>query len=164
MKKISIVILIVFGGLLYFATQISATYPPIKEYEFEIPVSDLRIAIKEALKERDKFEYEFTDTVGNKENGYAYYISLRIKGLKMDNYYTIKYEEDEKGFWNKTIISKIKLISAFDKIHNTGGCKSEDTDVAKMTTIFESKFIDKIQTKRTTNKWNRYEKELDWLY
>ena len=152
MKKIYLVILIVFGGLLYFATQISATYPPIKEFEFETPVSNLKIAIIEALKDRNKFEYEFTDTVGSKENGYAYYIDLRIKGLKMDNYYTIRYEEDKKGFWNKTIISQIKLISAFDKIHNTGGCKPEDTDVAKMTAIFKSEFIDKIQTKRTENK------------
>lgn len=152
MKKIYLVILIVFGGLLYFATQISANYPPIKEYVFKTSVSNLKIAITEALKDRNKFEYEYTDTVGSKKNGYAYYIDLRIKGPKMDNYYTIRYEEEKKGFWNKTIISRIKLISAYDKIHNTGGCKPEDVDVAKMTAIFKSEFIDKIQIRRTENK------------
>jgi hypothetical protein len=68
---------------------------------------------------------------------------LRIKGQQIDNNYTFKYYE-EKGFLSKTRTSKIDLIGAFDKIHNTGGYKLNDTDVPKLISIFDVEFIDKI--------------------
>ncbi len=143
MKLRYIVILIVLGGFIFFASRISTVYPPIKEYKFQTTASDLRLSIIKTLENQDKFEYKFTDTVGNEQNGYAYYIDLRIKDRQIDNNYTFKYYDEER-FLGKIKTSKIDLIGAFDKIHNTGGYKLKDTDVPKLISIFDVEFIDKI--------------------
>ena len=140
---IGTIFLIIIGGGLYFVSQISAVYPPIKVYEFHECASDLKIEIIKTLDNKDKFEYKFTDIVGNKRNGYAYYVDLRIKGQQIDNNYTFKYY-DKKRFLRNAIISKIDLIEAIDKIHGTGGYKIDDLDVIRLIGDFEKEFIDKI--------------------
>jgi len=140
---ISTILVIGLGSCVYFVSQFSAVYPPIKEYKFQTKSADLRLAIIETLGNPEKFEYKFTDTVGTAQNGFAYYVDLRIKGQQMDYDYTFKYY-DKKG---KSGISKIDLIGAFDKISKTGGYKTKDNDVPRLIDIFDKEFMNDLKNK-----------------
>lgn len=129
-----------FVSYIYFVTQFSAVYPPIKEYKFPTNVSGLRLAIIKTLDNHEKFEYQFTDTIGNMDNGFAYYIVLKIKDPQMDNEFTFKFFEP-KG---QTNMSRIDLIGAFDRINNTGGYKIKENHVPHLVDIFDKEFIDKL--------------------
>lgn len=137
---ISFLTLVAFAGWIYFVSMFSSVYPPIKDYKFQVSASNLRTAIVKSLENYDRYEYNFTDTVGSEHKGYAFYIIVRIKGQQMDNEYTFKYYS-KKLHPNK---SKIDLISAFDKINKTGGFKLKDPDVKRLVEIFDNEFIDKL--------------------
>ncbi|MGY5353597.1 hypothetical protein [Wenyingzhuangia sp. IMCC45467] len=132
-----IILLIVLGSCIYFVSQFSAVYPPIKEYKFQSDLSNIRTAIIKTLDNPEKFEYKFTDVVGNAQNGFVYHVDFKIKGPQMNYDYNISFY-NENG---KNEISKIKLIGAFDKINKTGGFKIKDNDVPRLVSIFDSIFI-----------------------
>jgi len=137
--------LLIISGFIYFASQISAVYPPIKEYKFPTSASNLKLEIIRTLDNQKEFEYKFTDTLGNEQVGFAYYIDLRIKDLQMDNEYTFKYYDNLGHLDN----SKIDLIGAFDKIRKTGGYKTKDADVPRLINIFDKEFINKLEIRKT---------------
>lgn len=144
---ISIILIFGLGSCIYFVSQFSAVYPPIKKYKFKTNVANLRLAITETLDNPDKYEYKFKDTVGNKENGFAYYVDLRIKNTQMDNDYTFKFYEFQRPANN----SSIDLIGAFDKINKTGGYKIKDNDVPRLIDLFDKEFISDLTIKLDKN-------------
>jgi hypothetical protein len=131
--------LLAFGGLLYFASQVSAVYPPIEKYDYSKSYPEL-IQKLDALRLADpSLSYTVTDTTGGQDNGYAYYITINDNNGNNHNEYNIAYKTEKSWFAGKE--TKIYLIGTFDKLKNLGGYKSEDSGVRYLVKTFEKDLL-----------------------
>jgi hypothetical protein len=131
--------LLAFGGPLYFASQVSAVYPPIEKYDYSKSYPELIKKLDELHSANPSISYTVTDTTGRQDNGYSYYITINNNEGNNHNEYNIAYKTDDSWFTkNKT---KIYLIGAFDKLKNLGGYKSEDIGVKDLVNTFEKKLL-----------------------
>ncbi|MEZ5083680.1 MAG: hypothetical protein R2750_09540 [Bacteroidales bacterium] len=144
----TISVILICSGL-YFVTQFSAVYPPMAKYHYSMNVMQLQKTIIDITNIQQNISYQLTDTVGSNENGFAYYMNVKIKDIDAEYEYTLKYNE-EKKFWKQNTSSELDIISAFDNIHKTGGYKIEGKDVKKLIDIFENEIINKIEKNNTS--------------
>ena len=96
------------------------------------------------FKDKEKYTHKFTDTNGDNETGYEYYVDLRINTRTKKYEYQYKYLENT-GLWAKEGTSKIELIGAFNLIDSLGGYKKEDEGMKDLVNIFETEFIEKLK-------------------
>lgn len=122
----------------YFVSNISAVYPPIKKYELQMSQSDFRQFINYNKHDTLDFEFNLTDSTGNKETGFYYYVDCKIKNVGFDNLFNFKYYKNET---NNFIT--LNLIGAFNLSSNIGGYKMKDNGVPELTEIFENRFVEK---------------------
>lgn len=144
-----LIIVIVATGIIsgiYFVSQISAVYPPIKEYNFKLSVNDFEKRIVEIGKKEPTINYFKQDTVGNLKNGLAYYMEIVIKDKNTEINYLIKYNDSKYSTDNQQHL-ELKLIHAFDEFNNIGGYHIEDEGVNKLLEIFYKEIILKIEEK-----------------
>ena len=128
MKKIKLIILIVvpvglLGYLIYYAGELSATYPSIEKYEYSGSINQLFSDFRKYVSTHQNITFKITDTVGSIKYDYAIYADVEMENNHNDIEYTLKFEEFGSGSeHNKT---KIELIFAYDKINNKGGYSKE---------------------------------------
>lgn len=134
----------IFSGI-YFVSQFSAVYPPIKQYDFSTNVNDLEKIIIDLVEKEPDFNYSKKDTVGNLENGFAYYMEIEIKNSDCDIIYLIKYCDSKYSNNNKQH-SELKLIHTFDRPNNIGGYKIKENGVKGLLEIFDKEIL--VKTKR----------------
>jgi len=141
-----LIIVIVATGIflgIYFVSQVSAVYPPIKEYNFTLSVNDFEKKIIEIAEKEPNLNYFKQDTVGNLENGFAYYMEIVIKDKNTEIDYLVKYSDSK---YNQQHL-ELKLIHAFDKLNNIGGYHIEDAGVKKLLETFYKEIVLKIERK-----------------
>lgn len=129
-------------GVLYFVSQFSATYPPIKEYSYNSEVVTIEQLIIKAINKDTNITYKKTETVGGINNNFAYYIDITIEDVNDTIKYDIKY-----GNYDNSDGSYIKLIGAFDRRNNTGGYKIENEGVPELAELFEQRIINRLEEK-----------------
>jgi hypothetical protein len=135
---VGIVLLGLISVWIYFVGGVSAVYPPIKKYEYVGTTNQLLLDIQQNNLSNTSIVSHITDTVGTKENGYAFYMSIEIKNNEMNVLYDIKCQE-ENG--EKT---EIKLVSVNDRTNNIVGYQLEDKGVKALVKKFEMYFINPI--------------------
>ena len=86
-----IIIAIIICVFLYIVTQISATYPPIKEYNYSLSTDYLAKALKTISEKHPNISYKLTDITGSKEDGKNYYMDIKIINVGTCYEYNIKY-------------------------------------------------------------------------
>ena len=133
----------IFYGL-YFVTQFSAVFPPIKTYEFTTDVNGFESTITNYIENSPRVTYQKTDTVGNVKNGFAYYMKINL--IEQNIEYLIKYENSNSLNGNIQH-SEIKLIHIFDKNRNEVGYKIKDEGVLELLELFESEIVVNIELK-----------------
>jgi hypothetical protein len=82
----------------------------------------------------------FTDTVGTKANGYAYYMDLTFNSTKIKYWYTLKYEYDHENV-NCTALN---VIMASDSTNWVICYKDDDKYVQEYLNILEKKLVMRI--------------------
>lgn len=132
----------VFVFAIYFATQVSAVYPPIKSYEFTLTKDELRFQLDQIVKSQSTLSFVLTDSIGTEKDGRDYHCDIIINGPnKLE--YNIIYKK-ENSFWDNNVKSEIELIGAWDKTRWIGGYRIEDPEVEKLIGVFENQIINKL--------------------
>jgi hypothetical protein len=153
MKSIAKILLMIIGGIVltivgfgfYFASQISAAYPPLKEYNYPLTALKLQDIISEVDKADTNLNCIITDTVGPKDD-LAYHMDIKMKKEGVNYSFHIKYEDDKK-FWSNAVNSEIGLIEAFDSTHKVGGYQLKNNGVGNLVDLFEKEFTSKLETR-----------------
>jgi hypothetical protein len=111
----------IMGTCIYFVAGVSATFPPIKTYDYPGRITELKSKLDSLCAVNHNISYVFTDTTGGPKyrNTYAYYITVYDREPKATFEYAIKYSSTDYHFSdNKTTLS---LIMAYDTIRHVGG-------------------------------------------
>lgn len=143
MKSAIKVLLIVVGGLaiafvlisLFFVSQISAVYPPLKEYQYPMSALGLQNLIFNIDKADTNLNCLISDTVGIPDD-IAYHMDIRLKIEDVTYDFHIKYN-DTKKFWSNSVNSELGLIDVYDSTHKIGGYRPKDNGVPILIDIFE---------------------------
>gem|GEM_PF-2663677 len=132
------VILFFFFKIIYSVLQISAIYPPMKEYIFSLKPGELANKIIRITNDDSNMNYKLTDSTGTLNDDLNYYADIYLKDdstLFMFNFFYNKSGKEQ---------SKINLVGAFDKTHQFGGYENNSKDMQSLINIFEKNFIDRI--------------------
>ena len=145
-----ILTLLFFYGL-YFVTQFSAVYDPLKSYTYSLTRNELKETLIQTTKEKSKLNFILTDSTGTDKKDLNYYADILIKTETEEYEFNILYKKKD-SFWDKTVKSEISLIGVFDKVHKTGGYETNDPDVGKLINIFENEFLKELEGGNTNRK------------
>lgn len=130
------VVVIIIGYCVYFTAGISSTYPAIRKYEYAGNFNQLIIGIRNYTSTDSAVKLKITDTTGNKNNGYATYLNIKMKVNQDSVEYGLKCEEHISD--GKTILS---LVEAYNKTRITGGYSKEAKGVEPLVSNFEANFL-----------------------
>ena len=136
-------VVVILLWLIYFATQISATYDPLKSYQFSMTKEELEERLLQTVKSNPKMTLNPKDSTGTDKEYLHYYADISVKGGTDDYEFTISYYKRDSR-WDSKAKSEVSLIGAFDRANKTGGYKAESTDVEQLIAVFESQVISKI--------------------
>jgi hypothetical protein len=136
-----IIFVVALSILVYFMTR-STTYDPLKSFQFPLTKEELRGQLFQTINAGTNWTIKLTDSTGT-DNKLNYYCDIVYRDEANEYKYYIKYKK-ENSFWDSNVKSEIDLIGAFDIRHKTGGYKTEDTDVDKLTDIFEKEVIKRL--------------------
>jgi hypothetical protein len=140
---VSVIILGFVGTCIYFVAGVSAVLPPIKIYDYSGNMVQFLKKIKSVSDSNPNICIMNGETVGNKANGYAYEITIRLKNIDRNIEFNIKYEEsDSRSASHKGIIN---LIGAFDLTHNLGGYGIDGKGVKDLVNLFEIYILPKLR-------------------
>lgn len=131
--------------LLYFASQFSAVYPPIKTYTYKTSASQLEHYITKVVDIDSNLSFRITDITGT-EYPYRYYAELLVKEKKHNYKFNFSYE-NTNNFWNHNEHLNLNLLGAFDQTNKTGGYLIEEKGVGILIPVFERYFIKKLVIK-----------------
>lgn len=134
---LAVIVFFIFK-MVYSVLQISAVYPPMKEYIFSMNTGELAKKIINVANDDSNLNYKITDSTGTSKDDLNYYVDINIKNdstLYTFNFFYNKSDKDQ---------SKINLVGAFDKTHQYGGYENNGKDMQSLIDIFEKKFIDRI--------------------
>ena len=135
---IGLSILIFIGVLGYFTSGVSSVTPPIKQYQYIGTVDELISGFKKYSETHANLTFNITDTVGNQDNGYAYYMTIALMKDKHNITYRLKCEQN-KG--DKTARTNVDLVLAFDETNKTGGYQKKSKGVEPLVNNFDVNFL-----------------------
>lgn len=134
---------VIFIWLIYFATQLSATYDPIKSYQYSMTREELQERLFKTVSSYPNMTLHLKDTTGTDKEYLHYYADILVEGGSENYMFTISFYKKDSP-WEDSFKSEVSLIGAFDRVKRTGGYKVEDPDVEKLIAVFESRIISKI--------------------
>lgn len=132
------VIAFYFIRIAYPVLQISSVYPPMKEYNFSLTTAQLANEIIKIANDDSNLNFKITDTTGTSKDNFKYYADVYLKNDTTIYSFNLFYNQSGKRN------SKINLVGAFDKTHKFGGYQINNKDIQSLITVFENKFIDRI--------------------
>lgn len=136
-------------AMVYFASQVSAVYDPLKKYSYSISSKSLKNELFNLAKENSHIICKIGDTTGSKKSDFSYYMDIKEVESNSVIHYTIRYEDDN-SFW-KTNNSQLRLIGVFDSINKIGGFKVSDNGVPFLIKKFEQNILGKIPSQSTSH-------------
>lgn len=132
------VIVFLIIKMIYSVLQISAVYPPMKEYIFTMNTGELAKKIINVTNDDSNLNYTITDSTGTSKDDLNYYVDIYLKNDSTLYTFNFFYNKSGKGQ------SKINLVGAFDNTHLSGGYQNNSKAMQNLINIFEKKFIDRI--------------------
>jgi|SRR5690554_221947 len=132
----AIIIISILGMGIYFANQISSTYPPIETYKLNYSKLQFEDKLKR-LESRNEYKVTFTDTTGlDLDSEYNYYFNILDK--QTSDKYLLKFKSDKTFFKDERV--KLFLIGLTNE--NTDKVVYEiDTDSDKVKEMFENRIL-----------------------
>jgi hypothetical protein len=134
---------VIFIWLIYFATQLSTTYDPIKSYQYSMSMEEVQERLFKAVSSNSNMTLHLKDTTGTDKEYLHYYADILVEGGSENYMFTISFYKKDSP-WDDSLKSEVSLIGAFDRVRSTGGYKMEDADVEKLIAVFENRVINKI--------------------
>lgn len=135
--KNGVVFLIVFvtaivGYILYFVIGISSTFPPIKEYKFDVSKVDFEQKLINRINDSQGWYFEESDSIKGINSEDCYWASLFFKRNEQHLEYIIKYCGDSHALKNSERCLSLYVIGALDYANKSGGYKLKDKDVENL--------------------------------
>lgn len=151
--KRSLIIAIILGGvalaigsIIYFVSGVSATYPPIKVYQLTENVSQSVNIIQGFVSKKPGMKFSITDTTGTKEEGYAYYATLRINDSLE---YSLKFEDKDGS--SSFGVTNMALILAYNNVTIRGGYSKQAKGVTSIICHFDDLVINSLRKEQKIN-------------
>ena len=137
------------GSMVYFASQVSATYPPLKEYPIDMTLN--RFEYKIRLLSADKnLNILREPTTGDGEVGYRYHRTVQLKIDSSEYRFGFDYELERNYGETKPFIN-LRLIGAYDLSKNIGGSRENDKGVSQCVDVFEKNILTKLILTKNEN-------------
>lgn len=153
MQKITIIvglILLSFACVwIYFAVGVSSVHSPIKRYEYLGSLEQLMSGIQRYSSANPDLNHKITDTVGDKENGYAIYMTIEMRSKTRKIMYELKCEEMK--YEGESATTEINLVGAHDMVNKTTGYKIDDTGVKELVNYFDANFLVLLKASQNIN-------------
>ena len=127
---------------IYFASQLSSTYPPLKDYEYSVTARQMENVIFQIAKEDTSYRCQLTDSTGTELNR-SYYFDITLKTGNA-NYLFYATLENKDKLWNNANYCNLGLVGAFDKTKNLGGYKNNREEIKNLVDLFEKTLIYRI--------------------
>ncbi|MBB6610119.1 hypothetical protein H7F15_03630 [Pontibacter sp. Tf4] len=143
MKLIIGFVVVILLWMIYFATQLSATYAPLKSYRFSMTTEELQERLFQVVDTNPNMTLNLSDSTGTDKENRHYHADILIKGETEEYEFSISYYTKD-GLWKNNDKSVVSLVGAFDRVNRTGGYKIDNTDIEKLITVFENQVINKI--------------------
>jgi len=134
----------IFGGCLYFVGGVSATTPPIRQYKFKGSAAQFKQGLYNQIKSDTSLKNKDERTIGSKESGYAYDVTINQCEKGLCNEYGLRYEDEKAG-------ARISLLSAFDEGYKHGGYGIKATGMKKILSQFETNILKPLKTEQKIN-------------
>jgi hypothetical protein len=140
--KISILVIVALVVIdliyvFYFTSGVSATFPPIKQYEYEGNINQLINKTKDFVSTQPNLSFKIDETFGNESSGFVYEMIIKIKNNSHDLLYELKCESMNNAK-SKTLL---KLIGAHDLTNDKGGYGMKADGMATLLGIFDSDVV-----------------------
>lgn len=136
------IIAVVYMIILF--TQMSATYPPLKTYDYALTNDELYKELSNVVLSKPEWTLLMTDSTGSIDDR-RYHCKL-IKRTSTDSLtFSVYYEDVDHWFDTKTK-SEISLVSAWDNIQWTGGYKLDDPQVKILLDLFEKEIVSQLHS------------------
>lgn len=135
--SLTAIVIVVLTWSIYFATQISATFPHLKDYQYSMTAKQLEADIIKTLNSDSCFCYTLTDSTGIME-GRNYYMTIEQKFNDDSLIYLITYSDNDKSGCS------LGLVGVFDKTNKSGGYLDQDRGVERLIGIFDQQLIGRI--------------------
>ncbi|WP_276090477.1 hypothetical protein [Pedobacter sp. JY14-1] len=139
---IGVLILGTIGYLFYFASQISAVYPPIKTYVYNGVDYSLQQSIEDVVNRDSTLSFTITGVTGIGEP-HKYYADVSYKRGTHRYIFNINYET-KKSFWRNNKYTDLALTGTFDETNKTGGYLKKDKGVNDMVILLEEILINRL--------------------
>jgi len=133
-----------FGLFVYFVGGVSATYPPIKTYDYALTDKELYQEILNVVSKNQTWTFIISDSTGQ-VNDRKYYCEL-YKVTPTDSLtFSFFFQKADRLFDTETK-SEIGLVQAWDNIQWTGGYKMDDPKVEDLVKLFDTEIISGLQS------------------
>ena len=137
-----------FAYLIYFATQVSAVYDPVKIYQLGLTENEVYTQLTKISEQKPNLKIVFPDSIGSEEEGRDYHCDMNFKDTT--NEYAFHFIYKRNNHDDKNLKSEIKLINAIDY-----GLKIEVHDIdhkeaSRLVSIFEKEIINKLSGTNTS--------------
>jgi len=139
-KNIFVFVIIIFlGWAFYFASMMSYTYPPLKEYSFQMNKTSFERTLINRI-DSVGWSIEKTDTTGgNEKRCYWALINYLIEDINIE--YDIEYCFNYKDVNKVNNCIEFNIVGAFNFIEKTGGYKASDPGVKELLEYFENNIL-----------------------
>jgi len=128
------------GTCIYFVSGVSATFDPIKTYDYTGNADTLVSRLHRLAQDKKLFSIKLTDTTGIKKTGFNYYFELRWINPEADTIeYSIKLSRTDHWFTkNKTVL---ELVEAINLTHLSGGYSQTAQGIQPLINNFDINII-----------------------
>ncbi|HEX8376295.1 MAG TPA: hypothetical protein VF602_00655 [Pedobacter sp.] len=133
-------VFLVLGAFVYFVSQFTAVYPPIRKFEYSKSVNYFNNDLRTLTSKRSNISYQLTDTTGSEENGYAHYFNIQVSSPQKNNEFNVAFKTEEN--WKGDKKNTICLIGVYDKINKIGGYSKESKGIDRLAKAFEKDVYD----------------------
>lgn len=128
----------VLGCAIYFVVNFARVYPPMKEYTYACPISDVKSQIHSIVEFSGYMNYEKRDSF-NHEDRFREYMVITSISEEYHYYFSIRLIQDKTEK-----ITEIGIIQTLDYKNQRGGYKLSDEGVDSLILWLEASVLKKI--------------------
>jgi hypothetical protein len=144
MKKAAIAgfifgVLVLIGAFVYFVSGVSATIAPIKKYQYSGSIDQLINGLRRYASANPDMTFKVTDITGDRFNGYATYMDIKMIKDRHHFEYSLKCEKKNQD--NAPATTKAELVFAYDSTSNSGGYGAGALGIKVLIDNFDKDFL-----------------------
>ena len=131
-----------FVYLIYFATQMSAVYDPVKIYQIGLTENEVYTQLTKISELKPNLKIVFSDSIGSEKEGRDYHCDMTFKDTT--NEYAFHFIYKRNNHDDENIKSEIELINAIDYGLKIDVHDIDHKEASRLVSIFEREITNKL--------------------